>query len=93
MSAAVTSDAHVTTSSLGRQALTIGRASGFFLIATSAIALHIVDDNYLQPKPGTSAGDHPRERTHSDRGAGSRRRGPATPTPRPGPIVTVVSRG
>ena len=58
MSAAVTSDAHVRTSSLGRQALTIGRASGFFLIATSAIALHIVDDNYLQPKPGTSAGDH-----------------------------------
>jgi uncharacterized protein len=29
-----------------------------FRIALAAIAVHIVDDNYLQPQPGTSAGDH-----------------------------------
>ena len=29
-----------------------------FRIAVVVIALHVVDDNYLQPQPGTSAGDH-----------------------------------
>ncbi len=29
-----------------------------FVAAVCAIALHIVDDNYLQPQPGTSAGEH-----------------------------------
>jgi MYXO-CTERM domain-containing protein len=29
-----------------------------FLLALGAIALHVVDDNYLQPEPGTGAGDH-----------------------------------
>lgn len=29
-----------------------------FLAAVGAIALHVVDDNYLQPEPGTSAGAH-----------------------------------
>jgi uncharacterized protein len=29
-----------------------------FRIALAAIAIHIVDDNYLQPEPGTSAADH-----------------------------------
>lgn len=28
------------------------------LIATSVIALHVVDDNFLQSAPGTSASDH-----------------------------------
>jgi len=28
------------------------------LLAISLIGLHIVDDNFLQPQPGTSAGDH-----------------------------------
>ena len=27
-------------------------------LALGAVALHVVDDNYLQPEPGTSAGDH-----------------------------------
>ena len=31
---------------------------GLFLLGIAAIALHIIDDNYLQPQPGTSAGDH-----------------------------------
>src|SRR5688500_16012712 len=29
-----------------------------FLIALGVIALHVVDDSFLQPQPGTSAGDH-----------------------------------
>ena len=29
-----------------------------FRIATAAIALHVVDDSFLQPNPGTSATDH-----------------------------------
>jgi hypothetical protein len=29
-----------------------------FLLATGLVGLHIADDNYLQPEPGTSAGDH-----------------------------------
>ena len=27
-------------------------------VALGLIALHVVDDNFLQPQPGTSAGDH-----------------------------------
>jgi pimeloyl-ACP methyl ester carboxylesterase len=29
-----------------------------FLAAVGVVALHLVDDNYLQPEPGTSADDH-----------------------------------
>ena len=29
-----------------------------FRIAVAVIALHVADDNFLQPNPGTSAGDH-----------------------------------
>jgi MYXO-CTERM domain-containing protein len=29
-----------------------------FLVATAVVALHVVDDSFLQPQPGTSAGDH-----------------------------------
>jgi len=29
-----------------------------FRIAVAVIGLHVVDDNYVQPEPGTSAGDH-----------------------------------
>jgi uncharacterized protein len=32
--------------------------AGIAAVALGAIALHIVDDNYLQPQPGTSPGDH-----------------------------------
>ena len=34
------------------------RESTLFRIAILVIGLHVVDDNYLQPQPGTSAGDH-----------------------------------
>ena len=29
-----------------------------FLVAIALIALHVLDDNFLQPQPGTSPGDH-----------------------------------
>ena len=35
-----------------------GRATTLVRLAILAIAVHVVDDNYLQPQPGTSAGDH-----------------------------------
>jgi hypothetical protein len=31
---------------------------GIVVLALAGIALHVVDDNYLQPQPGTSVGDH-----------------------------------
>jgi hypothetical protein len=31
---------------------------GLFTVATSLVGLHLVDDNFLQPEPGTSALDH-----------------------------------
>src|SRR5688500_2164281 len=38
--------------------ITILRESTLFLIGTGLIALHVVDDNFLQPQPDVSAGDH-----------------------------------
>jgi MYXO-CTERM domain-containing protein len=29
-----------------------------FRLGVAAIALHVVDDNFVQPQPGTAAGDH-----------------------------------
>jgi MYXO-CTERM domain-containing protein len=34
------------------------RATAVFLVAIAVIALHVIDDNFLQPQPGTSPGDH-----------------------------------
>ena len=34
------------------------RETVIFLVALALIALHVVDDNYLQPQPGSSPGDH-----------------------------------
>ena len=34
------------------------RATSVFQIALAVVALHIVDDNYLQPQPGTAVTDH-----------------------------------
>jgi uncharacterized protein len=35
-----------------------GRESTVFRLAIVVLAIHVVDDNFLQPQPGTSAGDH-----------------------------------
>ncbi len=58
MSASATSEVQVPTASLARRTRILRRASAFFVIATGAVALHILDDNFLQPEPGTSARDH-----------------------------------
>jgi hypothetical protein len=58
MSASAPADVQVPTGSLRRRARALARASAVFLIATSAVALHIVDDNFLQREPGTSPRDH-----------------------------------
>ena len=34
------------------------RETALFLIAIALIALHVIDDSFVQPQPGTSAGDH-----------------------------------
>jgi len=34
------------------------RESTLFRLAIAAGAVHVVDDNFVQPQPGTSAGDH-----------------------------------
>ncbi|HXV56978.1 MAG TPA: alpha/beta fold hydrolase [Gaiellaceae bacterium] len=35
-----------------------GRKHAVFLAAVALLALHVLDDGFLQPEPGTSAGDH-----------------------------------
>jgi hypothetical protein len=44
--------------SLGRLAAFAGREHGLFIIGAGTIAVHVLDDSFLQPEPGTSAGDH-----------------------------------
>ena len=34
------------------------RTTSLFRLALAAVALHVADDNYLQPQPGTAAADH-----------------------------------
>jgi hypothetical protein len=44
-----------------RRRLTAGdwrRERALFLIGVGVIAVHVVDDSFVQPQPGTSAGDH-----------------------------------
>jgi alpha/beta superfamily hydrolase len=36
----------------------VSRESRLFLLAIAVVAVHVVDDNFVQPQPGTSAGDH-----------------------------------
>ena len=36
----------------------VRRETALFLLAVAAIALQVIDDNFLQPQPGTSARDH-----------------------------------
>ena len=48
----------VQTGGLARHATALRRETALFLIAVGVVGLHIGDDNFLQPEPGTSAGDH-----------------------------------
>jgi alpha/beta superfamily hydrolase len=36
----------------------LGREARLFVLGAAVIALHVLDDSFLQPSPGTSAGDH-----------------------------------
>ena len=56
---------HAMTATLTRAATRTGapragrsRETLLFLIAIALIALHVLDDNYLQPQPGMSPADH-----------------------------------
>ena len=52
-------DAAVPSASAGERGLAaVGREYALVLAGLGVIALHVVDDNFLQPQPGTSAGDH-----------------------------------
>ncbi len=49
---------HVQVGGIARHASVVRREITVVLIAVGIVGLHIVDDNFLQPEPGTSAGDH-----------------------------------
>lgn len=42
----------------GRRHDAAKRERALFLVGVAVIALHVADDSFLQPQPGTSAGDH-----------------------------------
>ncbi len=42
----------------GQRVRALGLETTLARASLAVIALHVVDDNYLQPQPGTSAGDH-----------------------------------
>ncbi len=43
---------------LARLAAIVRPKRTLFLLATGAVAVHLLDDSFLQPEPGTAAGDH-----------------------------------
>jgi uncharacterized protein len=57
MTATLTPSVLTSTPPLTRRAAR-SRETVLFLIGLALIALHVLDDNYLQPQPGTSPGDH-----------------------------------
>jgi uncharacterized protein len=38
--------------------MTMTREARWFVLGAAMVALHVLDDSFLQPSPGTSAGDH-----------------------------------
>jgi dienelactone hydrolase len=49
---------HVLPSRLSAAATAIRNEAALARVALGVVALHVVDDNWLQPNPGTTAGDH-----------------------------------
>jgi uncharacterized protein len=43
---------------LARLAAVVRREDTLFLLGTGAVAVHLLDDSFLQPEPGTAADDH-----------------------------------
>jgi uncharacterized protein len=58
MNTASHSDPASTTSFVARIATTARSEVGLARLAIGVVALHVVDDNFLEPNPGTSAGGH-----------------------------------
>src|SRR6476646_7661476 len=54
----VTSPHDLRAARLARRTGAVTRETAFTAVAVGIVGLHIVDDNFLQPEPGTSAGDH-----------------------------------
>jgi hypothetical protein len=54
----ITSRHTVQAGGLARLARVVTRETAFTVIAVGIVGLHIVDDGFLQPEAGTSAGDH-----------------------------------
>ena len=49
---------HLPSMSLNAILALLRREAGLFTLGVAVIAIHVVDDSFLQPQPGTSAGDH-----------------------------------
>ena len=47
-----------TGSRMARVAAFVRTETGLFRVGAGVVALHVLDDNFLQPNPGTSIGDH-----------------------------------
>ena len=60
--------------SASRIAVRVRSEVGLARLAIGVVALHVVDDNFLQPNPGTSAGRPPPRRPHPARPPRYRRR-------------------
>jgi dienelactone hydrolase len=58
MQRALAVDPVATKIGLRERALAVPKEQFLFLLGAGAVALHVADDNFLQPEPGTSAGDH-----------------------------------
>ena len=58
MSAVAHPSAEARRPAVARVAAALGTEAGLARLGLGVVALHIVDDNFLQPQPGTSAGDH-----------------------------------
>lgn len=46
------------TTALARLARAVWTETGLFALGVLVIAVHVLDDSFVQPQPGTSAGDH-----------------------------------
>jgi uncharacterized protein len=58
MTASTTSPLQTRDHRLGRLAHLLQREHALLVLAVAAVSVHIVDDNFFQPEPGTSASDH-----------------------------------
>lgn len=58
MSESATSRSWAQERSFTRLAAVVRRKNALFLVATGAVAVDLLDDSFLQPEPGTAAGDH-----------------------------------